>query len=304
MNSQYRRSRKIELSMRTKDSAAGILFIAPWLIGTVFFFALPFLQVFFYAFNDVKFNIGEITYEFVGWKSFIDVFRNDTSFIRSFFEQIGSILLTSVFILFFSIFVALILKSRFHGRTLVRAIFFLPVIIATGPILDIIYGSDISSFLMSGQRASAMFNASSIQDLLLKMGLPYGITQTFISVLNGIFNLSWKSGIQILLFLAGLQNIPVHLYEAAQMESASKWEMFWRITFPMITPVLLLNSVYTVIDGFTDYRNNIVRNIVAYTQNLKLSYAAALGTVYFLIIFIIILLIYWIINRRTFYMER
>lgn len=291
--------------MKTKDSLAGLLFIAPWLLGTVFFFAKPFFMVFWYAFHNVSFpDGGGIRYDFIGWQSFANVFTGDTTFIRGFFESVGGILITSVFIMFFSIFVALILKSKFHGRTLVRAIFFLPVIIAAGPILDIISGDTIAQLLMSGQQTSTMFGIGSMSNLFSEIGLPHGIAEAFTKIISGVFNLSWKSGIQILMFLAGLQNVPRHLYEAAEVEGASKWESFWWVTFPMITPVLLLNAVYTVIDGFTDYTNLTVRHIVSYTKNLKLSYAAALGTTYFLIVFVMVVLIYLIINRRTFYMEK
>jgi ABC-type sugar transport system permease subunit len=94
------------------------------------------------------------------------------------------------------------------------------------------------------------------------------------------------------------------LYEAAQVEGASRWESFWRITFPMIAPILLLNVIYTIIDGFTDFSNTIIKMIVKLTQDLNLSYASALGTSYFLVVFVMIMVIYLIINRRTFYIEK
>jgi len=143
-----------------------------------------------------------------------------------------------------------------------------------------------------------------METLLAQVGLSQTIITMFSTVVSGIFNLSWKSGIQILLFLAGLQSVPNHLYEAAEVEGASKWETFWRVTFPMLTPILLLNIIYTVIDGFTDYSNTIIKLIVAQTQKLNLSYSAALGTSYFITVFLIVGIIYVIINRRTFYMEK
>ena len=286
-----------------KDALAGLLFLAPWILGTIFFFLRQFILVFVYAFSKEDFmDTGR--YAFVGFENYKAVFTSDTSFIRSFFESVSGILLTSVFVLFFSMFVSLILNSKFHGRVLVRAIFFLPVIIATGPIIEIMNGDDIAKLLMSGQQTSIMFGTGTTQDLLLSLGLPAGIAEMFGEVMNSIFNLSWKSGIQILLFMAGLQNVPQHLYEAARVEGASGWEMFWRITFPMLTPVLLLNTVYTLIDGFTDYTNATVKIIVDYTKNLHLSHAAALGTVYFLIVFVIVMLVYAVMNRKTFYMEK
>ena len=284
------------------DAWAGILFLLPWAFGTIFFFLKPFLTVFWYSFNEVD-SIGN-TVKFVGFQNFYQVFTQDTTFVRSFFESIAGIFGTAIFIIFFSLFVALILKSKFHGRTLVRAIFFLPVIIATGPVLDIINGESIAQLLISGNATSTMFQTTSLEGILNQMGLSENITAAFSELISQIFNLSWKSGIQILLFLAGLQNVPSHLYEAADVEGASGWEKFWRITFPMITPILLLNTIYTVIDGFTDYSNTIIELIVSQTRKLNLSYSAALGSSYFLVVFLIIIVIYLIINRRTFYMQK
>ena len=131
-----------------KDALAGLLFLAPWILGTIFFFLRQFILVFVYAFSKEDFmDTGR--YAFAGFENYKAVFTSDTSFIRSFFESVSGILLTSVFVLFFSMFVSLILNSKFHGRVLVRAIFFLPVIIATGPIIEIMNGDDIAKLLMS-----------------------------------------------------------------------------------------------------------------------------------------------------------
>ena len=243
-------------------------------------------------------------YSLIGWSNYYSVFTSSPDFIRGFFESIGTIFIDTVLIIFFSIFIALILKSEFRGRTFVRAVFFLPVIIASGPILSIINGDSVAQELLSGGRTSMLFDVSSMQDILLGMGLPYKVIEFFLGIINDIFNLSWRSGIQILLFLAGLQGVPSHLYEAAEVEGATKWESFWRITFPMITPILLLNVVYTLIEGFTDFNNTIISSIVSYTRNLNLSYGAALGVCYFFIIAVIIAIVYLAINRKTFYVEK
>jgi ABC-type sugar transport system permease subunit len=303
LNSLRKNSRK-RASLSRKDAVAGFLFILLWLIGTIYFFIKPFITVILYSFHDVPSSGYLNESKFVGFDVFVRVFTTDTTFIRSFFESITGIFTTAIFVIFFSVFVALILKSEFRGRTLVRAIFFLPVIIATGPIMDIINSETLAQSLMSGESTSIMFQVTSIEELLLQIGLSQELTSTFSSMVSEIFNLSWKAGIQILLFMAALQNVPSHLYEAADVEGASGWEKFWLITFPMITPILLLNTIYTVIEGFTDYSNKIIQMIVSQTQNLNLSYAAALGTSYFSVVFIIIMVIYLIINRRSFYMQK
>ncbi len=291
-------------TLEKKESLAGFLFTLPWFIGLLYFFIYPFALDIFYSFNEVKFDGGEMQYSPIGWSNYYSVFTSSPDFIRGFFESIGTIFIDTVLIIFFSIFIALILKSEFRGRTFVRAVFFLPVIIASGPIISIINGDSIAQELLSGGRTSMLFDVSSMQDILLGMGLPYKVIEFFLGIINDIFNLSWRSGIQILLFLAGLQGVPSHLYEAAEVEGATKWESFWRITFPMITPILLLNVVYTLIEGFTDFNNTIISSIVSFTRNLNLSYGAALGVCYFFIIAIIIAIVYLALNRKTFYVEK
>lgn len=303
MDKANRKKRK-SVTLERKDSLAGFLFTLPWLIGLIYFFVYPFILDVFYSFNDVSFESGSMKYTAVGWTNYYNVFTSSPDFIRGFFESIGGIFIDTVFITFFAIFIALILKSEFKGRVLVRAIFFLPVIIGSGPILSIINGDSVAQQLMTGGRTSMLFDVSSMEDILVGMGLPYKVSEFFLSIINDIFNLSWRSGIQILLFLSGLQGVPPHLYEAAEVEGASKWESFWRITFPMITPILLLNVIYTLIEGFTDFNNTIISSIVSYTRNLNLSYGAALGVCYFLIIFVLIMLVYLILNRKTFYIEK
>ena len=287
-----------------QDARAGLLFVLPWLIGTLAFFVRPFVQVFYYAFHEVSFPDGVMAYGPFGTDTFVRVFTEDTAFVRSFFESILGIFTQSIYVIFFSLFVALLLKSEFRGRTLVRAVFFLPVIVATGPVLDVINGDTLAQTMMSGDRTADLFASGSLGEVLLDMGLSAELISTFNGIIDSIFDLSWQSGIQILLFLAALQGVPGHLYEAAQVEGASRWESFWRITLPMITPVLLLNVVYTVIDGFTSFGNTIIKLIVSQTQKLHLSYAAALGTSYFLVVFVIILLVYAVMSRFTFYQER
>ncbi len=287
-----------------QDARAGLLFVLPWLIGTLAFFVRPFVQVFYYAFHEVSFPDGVMAYGSFGTDTFVRVFTEDTAFVRSFFESILGIFTQSIYVIFFSLFVALILKSEFRGRTLVRAVFFLPVIVATGPVLDVINGDTLAQTMMSGDRTADLFASGSLGEVLLDMGLSAELISMFNGIIDSIFDLSWQSGIQILLFLAALQGVPGHLYEAAQVEGASRWESFWRITLPMITPVLLLNVVYTVIDGFTSFGNTIIKLIVSQTQKLHLSYAAALGTSYFLVVFVIILLVYAVMSRFTFYQER
>ncbi|MFQ8952152.1 MAG: ABC transporter permease subunit, partial [Oscillospiraceae bacterium] len=86
-------------------------------------------------------------------------------------------------------------------------------------------------------------------------------------IINSMFDLTWQSGVQILLLLSAINNIPSSFYEAAVMDGATAWEKFWKITFPTVTPTLLVSVIYTVIDGFTDYDNKVMQLLRSYYTN-------------------------------------
>lgn len=123
----------------------------------------------------------------------------------------------------------------------------------------------------------------------------------FMQIVSGVFDLTWKAGLQIVLFIAGLQTIPAQLYEAAQVEGATGWESFWKITFPMITPMLMVNLIYTIIDNFTDYSNVVMKYILNFGRQLDFVYSAALSWIYFVLVFVIVGVVYAVLNRKVVY---
>ena len=121
------------------------------------------------------------------------------------------------------------------------------------------------------------------------------------AVISDVFNLTWKSGLQIVLFIAGLQSVSGQLYEAADVEGASAWEKFWKITFPMVMPILIVNLIYTIIDNFTDYGNSVMNYITSIGRDLDFSYSSALSWIYFIMIGTVIGIVYAIVNKRVTY---
>lgn len=287
---------KRKSSFERRGALTGFLFILPWLIGFIFFFAKPFFQAIIYSFGTVSFpDGGGIHLDWKGGQNYIEAFTADAQYPRVLWESLGGLIIDAVVILAFSLFVALILKSEFRGRTVVRAVFFLPVIIASGVVLELLNNNDMASLLLSGGRDSVLFSGgSSINEWLTQMGLDF-----LVQFVQDVFNLSWKSGIQILLFLAGLQTISPQLYEVAAVEGATAWEKFWKITFPLSTPILLLNVVYTIIDSFTDFSNQTMRIIMDYAQNLKIGYSSALAIIYFVITFVVAGAAYLLISKLS-----
>ncbi len=291
-----------KMSYQRKKAWTGFWFISPWLLGFIFLFARPMCHSLVYSFHKLQIRPSGLEMTFIGLDNYRRAFLQDPQFVRQLTESITGMLYQVPIIVIFSLFIAYVINQDFFGRTLVRAIFFLPVIIASGVVMDILRGDALAQALLTGQKASSLFEVTALQNILLESGLPQEIVSLFLRVVNDIFELSWKSGIQILVFLAGLQTIPRSLYEAAAVEGATGWESFWKITFPMISPMILLNLIYTIIDNFTDYSNTLMVTIARLAADLQIAYSSTLAWIYFIIVFCIIGVTYKIVDKRVFYM--
>ena len=289
------------LSLEKRRSIAGILFISPWIVGFLALFLRPLVSSFVYSISDMKITTDGLVMHYSGFSGYLRAFVSDLYFVRYLTAQITSMLYNVPIILTFSLFMAVILNGEFRGRTFVRSVFFLPVIAGSGVVLSIMQGDAMSQSIISGSRSSMLFQTTALQQILLQSGLSQDVVNYFNSILSNIFVLTWKSGLQIVLFLSGLKTIPQPLYEAADIEGATKWEAFWKITFPMISPILILNLIYTIIDGFTDYSNKVMTYIYSFAKMLNFSYSAVLSWIFFLIVFLIVGIAYTIINRRVVY---
>jgi ABC-type sugar transport system permease subunit len=294
--------KKFKMTLQQKNSWAGRIFILPWLIGFVFLFARPMIQSILYTFHDIKIEVAGFKMSFVGLENYLYAFLKDPEFIRLLVGSIGNMLYEVPIIVIFSLFIAVILNQRFKGRFLARAIFFLPVIISSGVIIQILK-DDIFAQALTQHQTTYLFQSVGLQEVLIQAGVNPEIVSFFTEVVNRIFDLSWKSGVQILLFLAGLQSIPQPLYEASAIEGATAWESFWKITFPMISPIILVNIVYSVIDSFTDYGNEVMQLIYDTARQMNFEYSATMVWLYFLCVFIIIGLITRFLSKHIFYME-
>lgn len=283
-----------------KKSFFGFLFLLPWLLGAINFFLRPLIQTLWYSFCDIEAVDRGINVTFAGLKYYKQAFIKDQYFMPKFTEAFGSTLYQIPIIIAFSLLIAVILNKPFFGSTFFKTVFFLPVIISGGVILSVMNGDGFSDELLSGSGSSMMFTAASFEDMLLQSGMNEKIVQTMTYVINNIFELSWKSGVQILIFIAGLKTISASLYEVANIEGANGWETFWKVTFPLISPMLVLNVVYTIIDSFNDYQNPMMLYISKKSSSLEISYAAAMAWMYFLCILIIVGIVFAVLNKRAF----
>ena len=285
-----------------KKKWAGFLFILPWLVGFLTLFLRPILSSVRYSVTDATITEG-MKGDFIGLSLYVKAFSSDQKFGQYLTAELGGFAYHVPVILCFSLFLAVILNQRFHGRTVMRAIFFIPVICGSGVILQIMSGDAMSQSVISGARSSMLYQSSALEQILLNTGLSDDLVKTLTGIVSDIFNLTWKSGLQILLFISGLNAIPPHLYEAAHVEGATSWESFWKITLPMVSPIVIVNLIYTVIDGFTDYQNSVMTYILDFGKRLEFSYSAALSWIYFVLVGAIVGIVYAVINRRVTYVE-
>ena len=242
------RRKKRRLSFSQKRARSGLYFCIPFVIGFFLFFLMPMLQSIQYAFSSLKITENGLETTFVGLRNFREALLSDPQYVRTIVESVKDMVIQVPIIVLFGLFMAVILNQKFRGRMLARAVFFLPVIIVSGVIVEILNTDYLSAEIMSGSQSGGLFQGLGSYDILLAMGMPYQLVDTLIPFVYNIFNLVWNSGVQILIFLAGLQTIPGQLYESASMEGCTAWETFWKITFPLVSPMILMNVIFTIID--------------------------------------------------------
>ncbi|MBQ5330870.1 MAG: sugar ABC transporter permease [Oscillospiraceae bacterium] len=295
---------RLNLSYEKKKGLYGYGFIALWFIGALVFFIVPVIQSFKYSFEDVTPDIGALIENWVGLANYKRAFMTDPDFRRNLTSVLGQTAWQTPIIIIFSLFVAIIINQKFRGRTFARAVFFLPVIIATGPVYAIITGDLSTSGTADADQFSTMFSANMVDELLEFIGI-YGfndkLTEILSTMTSDILNLVWKCGIQIIIFLSALQGIPTSAKEAAAIEGATAWEFFWKITLAYVSPMILVNLVYTIIDTFTDPTNVVMEQVLSIQDDWKYGLSAAMAWSYFAIVLVVVGIIFAIMNKVIYY---
>ncbi|MGL4737108.1 MAG: carbohydrate ABC transporter permease [Cellulosilyticaceae bacterium] len=297
-------SRK-SLSLARQQEITGYLFISPFILGFLMLFMLPIIQSIRYSFSNLKMGIGGFVLESVKWAHYEKALFIDPEFVRTLVESIGKMFLQVPIILIFSFFAATLLNQKFRGRGVARVIFFLPVILVSG----VIVGVERNNLLLDTMKNEAQNNSmvlmsSMMANFLLQLNMNEKFTLYIMTAVDGISDIVVGSGVQILVFLAGLQSIPSSIYESASIEGATAWESFWKITFPMIGSLILVNTVYSVVDFFTSQQNdvmNMIKNVIS--QQIDYGLAAAMSWIYFIVISVIVVIVVTIISKKIFYYE-
>ena len=305
-------------SLDKRKARGGWLFVMPFIIGFVLIYLPIIIDSIKYSFCEVKIipqsRGGGIDLTYVGWANYKEVLTGTEyeSFLPTLLQGLETIALEIPMILMFSLFMAVLLNQKMVGRAFFRAMLFLPVILSTG-IMETVSAQDVNAMSSSasiddgsGQSAaSEMAYFTSVQSMFQMLDLPVGggLIQYVALAVESIFDIVNRSGVQILIFLAGLQSISPAIYESVQIDGATSWETFWKITFPMISPMILVNAVYTVIDSFTTESNPVMQYVMNVYTNSKV-YSSAMSWMYFLIVILVIAAVAGIFSAFVFYQRR
>ncbi len=302
------------MTLLQKRKMTGLLFILPWFVGFLVFYVRSILLAGQFAFSELNMDAvnGGYSLTNVGWENFRYVFRVHGTFKQILTTSVLDMLVDVPLITFFSLFMAILLNKKFKGRTIVRAIFFLPIILNSGAITA---AMELSAQMMQGgisSQAAEMLSSSASAgstlaldmdffiDMFMNLGLPVTLIGYIITAVARINDIIAASGVQIIIFIAALQSIPGSMYEVAKIEGATGYETFWKITFPMVMPHIITNVVYTIVDSFTESGVVDLAYKTAFNEfNYGLSSVFSLVST--IITCIILVTVCGLIQKRTFY---
>ena len=304
------------VSLDKKKARAGWIFVLPFILGFLLIYIPVIWQSISFSFSEINYiqGGGYIT-EFVGLNNYKNALFTDASYVTTLTSGLEQMILEIPAIIFFSLFVAILLNQKMVGRAAFRAIFFIPVILSTGLIAEIDAGNTLSDQMGSAgsidtgseNAAAEIVSSVDIQSLFSNMLIGSELATTVTGFVNNIFDIVNRSGVQMLIFLAGLQGISPAIYESCQMEGASAWETFWKITLPMISPMILVNFVYTIIDSFTAQSNKVMQYIDSVYSQAGSSgqvVSSAMSWMYFLVVIAIVAVVGLIASKMVFYQRK
>lgn len=276
---KHLRSGKLE----KRYARMGYLFMIPWFIGAAVFLAYPLGSSFWYALNNIRITpLGRI-FTFVGQGNFTQILIQDPDFMIYLVDYLTSTIISTPIIVVFALIIAMMLNMKIKGKGFFRLIFFLPVIIVSGPILGMLTSEGAGSI-----------SAIDTQSLSAAIGsvLPSIIADPISDVFSNMITTLWYSGVQILIFLSGLQKIDKSMYEAAKIDGGSAWECFWKITLPNLRSMILLNTVYTIVFISNNSENPIIiliqESMFSGTKEKGYGYASAMAWLYSIVVLLLV----------------
>ncbi len=284
----------------TPTDKTGFMFVLPFVIGFIFLFAKPLFQSLIYTFNRVTVGENGLQLDPIGFENYRYLFMGDAEFIKKLLTMVAEMAVKILVIMFVSIFLAILLNEKFPGRLLFRTVLFLPVIFGADQIMAMFQNLSGASEMTQESNSFVMMSGEMtgfVSEIINSFGILTPVIEKFTVYAGQLFDLLWSMGIQIILFIIGLQSIPSYLYEVADMEGATKWETFWKITFPLLTPSILLCLIYTIIDYFNSSTNPIIQMIDEQMIN-RMDYACTQSWAYSVMIFILVVIVNAFLSKK------
>jgi oligogalacturonide transport system permease protein len=281
-----------QLKYRTREALSGYSFVLIWIIGFALFTLVPLAQTLYYSLSRVTVTATGINLEFVRWQNYTRALVTDPTFTSLLIEYAIETLVSVPIIIIFSMIIALLLNLKFRFKGVFRTIFFLPVVITSGPVIQELVAQGATSV-----------PGLTLPDSVLAFiaGLPAYFRGPIDYVLSSFILILWFSGVQILIYLSGLQKIDRSVYEAAAIDGASAWEAFWKVTLPSLSGTTLLVAVYTIITLSHFSENKVIKYIYGQTYAVGggIGYASAMSFVYFFLLIVLLLIIYVAMTARA-----
>jgi len=273
---------KAKLTIERRRALRGLMFVSPFIVGVLVFFIYPLIVSI--RLSVSKLEIKGFQMAFDGFDNYRRAFMVDKDFVTKFLYSLTNMAQYTPLIVIFSLILAILISRRFKFRAVFRVIFFLPFLLGTGLVMQYLLGQGISGKSLDISRGIIV-----PEQIMLTFGS--AVSNAVSQYLNLISMALWQSGVQVLLFLSGIQSIPLSLYESAKCDGATEWESFWKITLPMLSPIILLNIVFTIVTSFTDITNAVMDYIyqIAFKSAApQYEYSAALGWIYFAVVIVVI----------------
>ena len=291
-----------------KTALWGMIFLLPWLIGVIFFFLRPLVNTFWYSLCSMDMVNGKLTGDFIGVSNYKWVLGVNPDFTKHLATVFLKMIQEVPFQIFIALFIAILLNGEYRGRGFFRAIFVIPIILATG-----VATINLGEVTMAKQSAESVMNMAWLQDRVVNSGLPENLTSLLVEYVQNIFTVVTTCGVQVLLFLAGLQAISPSLYEVAKMEGCTQFETFCKITLPMVSPTILVCLVYSIAESFANVtvkQGDTTMKFAEYIQKITFNgqpayygYGAAMSFIFFATSLAAIGIICGIVSKGVFYYD-
>lgn len=283
---------KPQMKHRTREALYGYAFVLLWIIGFLVFTLIPLVQTFQYSMNQVTVQATGIDMRFIQWNNYSKALLTDPNFVELLIGYVIETLISVPIIIIFSMIIALFLNLKFRFKGIFRTIFFLPVVITSGPVIQELTAQGATS-------VPEIANSAAVAGFL--ENLPTSLANPIEYLLTSFILILWFSGVQILIYLSSLQKIDKAIYEAASIDGASAWESFWKVTLPSLSTTTLINAIYTVITLSHFSENKVIRYIYSQTYSVEggIGYSSAMSFIYFFVLIVLLGVVYLVLNSRA-----